>query len=512
MESRKSKPVVKILITILRISVGWFFLYEGMIKVFDPGWTSYNFLSNTSGFLSGIYHALAANPFVLGIVDLLNVWGLVLIGLALFVGLFVKFAAMAGTLLLALYYFAYPPFGASLFGPVEGSMYIVDRNFIQAIVLLFFVLSREKGYGIDAITGLLFQKQNHYSPFGEPSPTDSSRSRREMLKNLATLPFLGALGLGAFGVKDRYGIDVLSGATIQVNAASFGELKGPLPKGKIKNHSISRLVLGGNLIGGWAHARDLIYVSSLFRAYNTERKVYETLMLSENAGIDTINIGFSSNPLMAKYKKMTGSRIKVISQVAPNMNNGDYFEEINRAIDQGADILQVQGNRCDWLVRDNKIEVIHEMLEKIRSNGLTAGLGAHSVEALIRCEQEGIIPDYYMQTMHHDNYWSAHPRENRVVFEVDGKRHPEHGRFHDNMFCLFPDQTVDFVNRTKVPVMGFKVLAAGSIAPEDGFRWAFENGADFICVGMFDFQIVNDVNITVDILNSLNNRPRQWFA
>jgi hypothetical protein len=60
--------------------------------------------------------------------------------------------------------------------------------------------------------------------------------------------------------------------------------------------------------------------------------------------------------------------------------------------------------------------------------------------------------------------------------------------------------------------MGFKVLAAGSIAPEDGFRWAFENGADFICVGMFDFQIVNDVNITVDILNSLNNRHRQWFA
>jgi hypothetical protein len=70
---------------------------------------------------------------------------------------------------------------------------------------------------------------------------------------------------------------------------------------------------------------------------------------------------------MAKYKKMTGSRIKVISQVAPNMNNGDYFEQINGAIDHGADILQVQGNWCDWLVRDNKIEVIHEMLEKIRS-------------------------------------------------------------------------------------------------------------------------------------------------
>jgi uncharacterized membrane protein YphA (DoxX/SURF4 family) len=74
----------------------------------------------------------------------LNVWGLVLIGLALFVGLFVKFAAIAGTLLLALYYFAYPPFGASLFGPAEGSMYIVDRNFIQAMVYCCFLCSAGK--------------------------------------------------------------------------------------------------------------------------------------------------------------------------------------------------------------------------------------------------------------------------------------------------------------------------------------------------------------------------------
>jgi len=117
-----------------------------------------------------------------------------------------------------------------------------------------------------------------------------------------------------------------------------------------------------------------------------------------------------------------------------------------------------------------------------------------------------------MQTMHHDNYWSAHPRENRVPFEVDGKKNPEHDRFHDNCFCLFPDRTVEFVNRVKIPVMGFKVLAAGAIAPEDGFRWAFENGADFICVGMFDFQVVDDVNTVVPILNNIPARKREWYA
>ena len=60
--------------------------------------------------------------------------------------------------------------------------------------------------------------------------------------------------------------------------------------------------------------------------------------------------------------------------------------------------------------------------------------------------------------------------------------------------------------------MGFKVLAAGAIEPEDGFNWAFENGADFICVGMFDFQVVKNVNIAINTLNNLPNRKREWYG
>ncbi len=315
----------------------------------------------------------------------------------------------------------------------------------------------------------------------------------------------------------------MSGATIQVKSASLSELKGELPKGKIGRHEMSRLIAGGNLIGGWAHSRDLIYVSSLFKAYNTEQKVYETLMLAEQAGINTINIGFPSNPLLAKYKKITGSKIKVISQVGPNLDNQKlaevgpgtnkklYFENIDKAIDYGVDIIQIQGNWCDWLVRDRKIEVIQEMMDHIRQQGYTAGLASHTVDSLIACADQGIIPDYYMKTMHHDQYWSAHPRENRVPFEVDGKEYLDHNRFHNNIFCLFPDRTIEFVNKATVPVTGFKVLAAGALEPQDGFQWAFDNGADFICVGMFDFQIVNNVNTTIDILKKVN-RTREWFG
>jgi uncharacterized membrane protein YphA (DoxX/SURF4 family) len=502
----------KLFITIIRIAIGWHFLYEGLTKVFIENWSAYSYLANTSGFLSGFYHWLIVSPVLMKIIDILNIYGLILIGVALFIGLLIRYAAMAGAVLLTLYYFAYPPFGVSLYQISEGHQFIVDKIFIEAFILLFFALYRDMGYGIDSLKGLLRKDKKETEAKSEnESQTAKVYTRREVLKNLAPLPILGIMGWGAIRNSQKYDIDVTSGATVQIKRLALGELKGVLPKGKIGNHEITRLVFGGNLIGGGMHARDLFYVGSLCRAYNTEKKIYETLILAEESGINTINIGFPSNPLMSKYKKMTGSKIKVISQVGMN-KAGDYFGQISQAIDYGADILQINGGVNDHLVRDNKIDVIERMLNMIKSQGFTAGMGAHTIDTLIICEGKGIIPDYYMQTMHHDKYWSATPRENRVAFEADGEKSPDHNKWHDNIFCPFPERTVEFVNRTKVPVMGFKVLAAGAIKPEDGIKWAFENGADFVCVGMFDYQIVNDVNICMDTLNNLNKRQREWYG
>lgn len=505
---------MKVIVTILRAAIGWHFLYEGAIKLFAENWSAESFLNNTYGFLSGFYHWLAASPGRMVMVDFLNIWGLILIGLALFIGLFSRWAAISGALLLLLYYFAYPPFGIALLGG-DGTTYVINQLFIETAILVFLFFYKERGYGIDNLTGI-FKKKKIVS--GEPEGVKFAeggtgvKSRREALKELATLPALGLLGWGAYRSNRLYEIDASSGATVQINRVALTELKGELPKGKLGNHEMSRLIMGGNLIGGWAHARDLLYAGSLFKAYNTEKKIFETLMLCEQAGINAINIGFPTMSTMVKYKKLTGSKIKVIVQVAVQEKSNDIFENVKAAIDSGMDVIQMQGNQCDWFVRDNKLDLIDRLLDKIRSEGFVAGLGAHTIDSFLICEENGIIPDYYMKTMHHDNYWSAHPRENRKAFEVDGLLSNDHNMFHDNCFCPFPDQTVAFVNRVKVPVMGFKVLAAGAIHPKDGFNWAFENGADFICVGMFDFQVVDDVNICIDTLNNLKNRKREWYG
>ena len=66
----------------------------------------------------------------------------------------------------------------------------------------------------------------------------------------------------------------------------------------------------------------------------------------------------------------------------------------------------------------------------------------------------------------------------------------------------------------ETPWIGFKVLAAGAVHPKEGFRFAFENGADFVCAGMFDWQVRDNAAIAKDILSkkSIQNRNRKWMG
>ena len=62
------------------------------------------------------------------------------------------------------------------------------------------------------------------------------------------------------------------------------------------------------------------------------------------------------------------------------------------------------------------------------------------------------------------------------------------------------------------PWIAFKVMAAGAIPPEKGFRFAYQGGADFICAGMFDFQLKEDAKLAKQILAENLARTRPWMA
>ena len=123
-------------LTIVRIIVGWHFLYEGVIKIFGI-WTSAAYLSGSKWIFSGIFHAIVNNDVLMRMTDLLNMWGLTIIGIALILGIFTRLASFSGALLMLLYYVAYPPFLSYLQGVVtDGSYLWVNRTLIELFVLI----------------------------------------------------------------------------------------------------------------------------------------------------------------------------------------------------------------------------------------------------------------------------------------------------------------------------------------------------------------------------------------
>jgi len=52
------------------------------------------------------------------------------------------------------------------------------------------------------------------------------------------------------------------------------------------------------------------------------------------------------------------------------------------------------------------------------------------------------------------------------------------------------------------PWIAFKVLAAGAITLEYGFRYALEGGADHLCVGIYDFHTTDKLKLANEILST----------
>jgi len=124
------------LLTVLRVAIGWHFLYEGLVKLANPDWSSIGFLLDSKGVFSGLFYSLASNPDVLKVVDTLNIAGLILIGLGLILGSFTRLATIGGIVLLAFYYLSHPPFvGLKYVLPMEGSYLVVDKNLIELVAL-----------------------------------------------------------------------------------------------------------------------------------------------------------------------------------------------------------------------------------------------------------------------------------------------------------------------------------------------------------------------------------------
>ena len=138
-------------VVLMRIFIGWHFLYEGIIKLYNPDWTSFGYIASAQGPLKPLFTLLASEP-VLGIVDILNMGALIVVGITLIVGFYEKLGALIGIGLLAVYYLAHPSFPWLTEVNVEGSYWFVNKNLIElAACLVIYQFPTGQYFGLSRV-------------------------------------------------------------------------------------------------------------------------------------------------------------------------------------------------------------------------------------------------------------------------------------------------------------------------------------------------------------------------
>ena len=280
-------------------------------------------------------------------------------------------------------------------------------------------------------------------------------------------------------VKESLGIStgILAGLSLEhqallgqlVNRADYEKTQQPvkgLQKGRFGELEVSRL-----------------YQSALMTHYFSDEKIQQIWALAEQNGINT-SLMRADQHIVRNYKafQKSGGKLHWIAQSAPEQ--GDPVENAKMARDSGAYAVYYHGGRCDGKVKEGKIDEVGEILEGMKKTGIFAGLGGHRLETIKASEQAGLNPDYYMYTVNRVGYLSSDPGE-----------------------------IESFMETVRQHWIGFKVLGAGrEKKPEEGLRHAFRRGADFIALGMFDWQLRDDVALVQQMLAKGIQRKRPWSA
>ena len=161
MDDMKLTRSAMIAITVMRVIVGWHFLYEGIAKLTSPSWSAAGYMKVSRGPFADLFKHIAATPHLLDNANLITMYGLTIVGALLILGLFTRLASLAGIGFILLFYLCNPPFVGYFYTiPTEGSYLIVNKNLVElASLIVIFLTGSGRFAGLDRFVHLLFARR-----------------------------------------------------------------------------------------------------------------------------------------------------------------------------------------------------------------------------------------------------------------------------------------------------------------------------------------------------------------
>lgn len=446
MSENESKTTFRdVALTLLRVVIGWHFLYEGCWKLMqEEGWSCVSYLSAAQGPIAPLFKWMASQGWIVATGNWAVQLGLVAIGLALISGILARVAALFGIALMAMFYCCQPPepFATAMSG-ADGRFFILERNAIEALGLaLVAVMPCWRGF------------------------------LRTLLPGAVVLAAFGGCFWAHYKAGGFKKVEAVTSATVKVHEfVALAALKTPISeKAEIGGVKFSRLALGGDLIAGRSHARDLIWTDEFMRRYNSGVTLGRTVRYCLHCGIDS---AFAEPKVLEKMNeeaKAVGGELKFFANCAD-------ANDAALAVSGGAKGVYLRPETADAFAKKGDAEGLKTIFGVLKGTKLPVGIGAEDMATVKFCVANGVVPDFWVLAFHSLDYPAAR-METRC----------------NNIWCVDPEAAAAYMKTRPEPWVAIRVLAGGAIDPVKAYKFAKDHGAAAVAIDLLDYRIVETVN------------------
>ena len=245
--------------------------------------------------------------------------------------------------------------------------------------------------------------------------------------------------------------------------------------GKVK---VSRLILGSNPFFGFAHGNPQGSGSDM-RKWYTEQRIMSVLDECAERGITAVWTPSYERWIRVwnKYRKNGGKMPIWIGQ--PDKYD-KMAEHITACAKNGGKAICIQGACVDKAFSQKKFDLVRKWLDLIHSFDLPAGIASHKPQTHLIAEEKKLPTDFYHQ----------------CVYQPENYKHD----------CW--EKAIATIRQLDKPVVAYKVLAAGRLAPKKAFADLLKQikPKDGLCVGVFPKKNTSEIVENTTLIRQLSRR------